>query len=321
MSGRVFRPGYWSGNMKDGTRGLSAPLRVYWVVAPAVTGGMEATLAVKTASELNSLKVFFVTLRLSEGQRTDLADIIAAMKPAVRVVVSVAEASAFPDVETLSGADGLDLMPADEEDLHKLIGIAMKVRGTGKPLSVSVVPAKDNLDFVDLVLAESDKAGIRVFNLPNPDVTAPGAVPGRFVLDDVARNGLKEIIERRLGPLGESARLNVHDLFLHRELKLPGLGGRIEYAGCQAGDAIAFIDRSGVVYPCSSWPEPLGRLSEKGFAEIWSGEERRALRDKAHNLPAECVDCPDSSDCKGGCIGMAAALGRIGGRDPGCSRR
>jgi len=307
--------------MKDGTRGLSAPLRVYWVVVPPASGGIDGPLALITAAELGALKVFFVTLRLCEGQRPDLADIIAAMKPAVRVVVSVAGASAFPDEEALSRSDALDLMPADEKSLYELIDIAEKVCRTGKPLSASVVPAKDNLEFVELVLSESVKAGIRVFNLPNPDVTGPGSAPGRFVLDAAARSGLRQIIERVLGPLGEAVKLNVHDLFLHRELKLPGLGERIEYAGCQAGDAIAFIDRSGVVYPCSSWPEPLGRLGESGFAEIWAGEARRELRDTAHKLPVDCAECPESADCKGGCIGMAYALGRKGGRDPGCSRR
>jgi GeoRSP system SPASM domain protein len=306
--------------MKGMARGLSAPLRVYWAVAPAAQGGMDGPLAARTAGELNSLKVFFVTLRLCKGQRPDLADMIAALKPAVRVVVSVADTSAFPDDVSLSRADVLDLMPADADGLHELLGLTAGLYGTGKQLSLSVVPARDNLDFIELSLDESVRAGIRVFNLPNPDVTGPGAIPGRFVLDAASRSGLKDIIERSLGPLGDSVKLNVHDLFLHKELNLPGLGGRIEYAGCQAGDAIAYIDVSGVVYPCSSWPEPLGRLGESSFAEIWSGDARRNLREKAQKLPEECVSCAEQADCKGGCIGMAAALGRSGGRDPGCSR-
>ncbi len=306
--------------MKDKTKMLSAPLRVYWSLLPESSGGLAGECAVNVAAELKGLKVFFVTLRLSQGRRPDLPDIIAALKPGVMVTVSVADEASFPEGAEFPSVDGLDLMPADEAGLAGLLRLAAALGEKRPPVSVSLVPAKDNAGFIDEALSMSLKAGVRTFNLPNPDMTRSGEDAGIYALDSGARRELKRVIEGRLGPLGAEARLSVHDLFLHRDLGLPGLGARVEYAGCQAGDAIGFIDGGGVVYPCSSWPEPLGRLGACSFAEIWASESRHALRDTVHTLPADCEGCGEALDCKGGCLGLAQALGNPGGRDPGCER-
>lgn len=310
----------WSRAMKDKPKTLSAPLRVYWSLVPEGWEGLAGECAVNAAGELKRLKVFFVTLRLSLGRRPDLPDIVASLKPSVVVTVSVADEASFPDETDLSAADGLDLMPKDGAALAGLLRLSSALGERRAPVSVSLVPAKDNAGFIDEALSMALEAGVRAFNLPNPDLTGNGTADRAFALDGGARRELKKIIEGRLGPLGDKVRLSVHDLFLHRELGLPGLGARIEYAGCQAGDAIGFIDREGLVYPCSTWPEPLGRLGACGFAEIWASEARHALRETAHTLPEDCAGCGEAPDCKGGCIGMAYALGEPGGRDPGCER-
>lgn len=297
---------------------LSAPLRVYWALAPADHAGLSPGLAGDVASELAGLKVFFVTLRLVSGPRDDLREIIGRLKKGgVRVTVSFSGASCFSGFDDVSAADGIDLSPPDTDALEGLLEAAASVP-KGKPLSVSVVPEKGNIDAVAKIIARSLDAGVRVFGLPNPDLVSEPVDADRFVLDDADRGILKEEIETLLVPYGKEVKLSVHDLFLHKSLELPGLGAVVEYAGCQAGDAIAFIDHIGLVYPCSTWPEPLGRLGPCSFREIWASESRSMMRELVGSIPGDCADCPDSRVCKGGCAGLASAMGRPGGRDPGC---
>lgn len=302
------------------TKTLSAPLRVYWSVAPEELGGISGELAAKVAAELASLKVFFVTFRLASGPRADLSRLVESLKKGgTRVTVSLRNAGCFSGHDALAGVDAVDLSPENMPELEGLLSLFGDGR-TGKPLSVSVVPARDNVELVAEVIRRSLTAGITVFGLPNPDVVSEGSHAGRFVLDDADRQRLRESIEPMLKAEGERVKLSVHDLFLHTSLTLPGLGAVTQYAGCQAGDAMAFIGETGLVYPCSTWPEPLGRLNACTFKEIWSSESRIVMREMVGELPADCADCPEGKICKGGCAGLAYAVGNPGGKDPGCCR-
>ncbi|HEX9861006.1 MAG TPA: radical SAM protein [Nitrospirota bacterium] len=297
---------------------LSAPLRVYWALAPADHAGLSPGLALDAASELAGLKVFFVTLRLLSGPRDDLREIVGRLKKGgVRVTVSFSGVSCFSGFDDVSGADGIDLSPADPDALDGLLKVLASAP-KGKPLSVSVVPERGNIDAVARIIARSLDAGIRVFAFPNPDLVSEHVDADRFVLDDADRGRLKAEVETLLVPYGKDVKLSVHDLFLHKSLELPGLGAVVEYAGCQAGDAIAFIDHAGLVYPCSTWPEPLGRLGPCTFRDVWSSESRSMMREAVSRVPDGCAGCPEARVCKGGCAGLAFAMGRPGGRDPGC---
>lgn len=300
---------------------LSAPLRVYWALIPEGLGGLPSALAYDTASELASLKVFFVTLRFSSGARGDVPEIIGRLKKGgVRVTVSYMDAESFAGYEDISGADGLDIMPDGVNGLDGLLDIASGAPA-GKTVSVSFVPARDNLGAAGEIIGRSLTAGIRAFNLPNPDVVTAGVDASRFVLGQPDREALKSVLEGLLVPFGKDVRLSVHDLFLHEALDLPGLGPVVEYAGCQAGDALAFIEGTGLVYPCSTWPEPLGKLGTCSFREVWSSEWRMVMRETVAGLPDECAGCGEAKRCKGGCAGLAFATGRYGGKDPGCGRQ
>ena len=309
--------------MNNTGKKLSAPLRVYWDLAGATAGGLDETKSVAVARELASLKVFFAVLKLSHGPVSGLAGIIKALKEGgVRVTLSVSTPESFPGRDAVSLSDGLDLSPNDAQSLKYLINKVDAADMKEKGVSVSVVPEAGGAGLINEMFTIAADAGIRVFSLPNPDLVVGKGRERMFVLDDEDRALVKEAVEEVLKPLGDKARLFVHDLFLHRSIGLPSLAGLVEYAGCQAGDAIAYIDRTGVVYPCSSLPKPLGNLGVCTLKEIWSGMERADIRARIMETPkgdAGCAGCAELAVCKGGCRGLAFAVSGLDSRDPGCS--
>ncbi|MBI5191293.1 MAG: SPASM domain-containing protein [Nitrospirae bacterium] len=300
-------------------KSLSAPLRVYWDIAPEKSGGLAAARAMTLAEELAALKVFFVTLGLTGGRRDDTAGVIAALKKGgSRVTVSVPDVETFPGWDAVTGISALDLRPSDAGMLGRLLDEVASSSPKPVEVAVSVVPSRTNTELMLEIFSLAVSRGIRIFNLPNPPITGGGAE--EYVLGANERAALKAGLERLLAPLGKDVRLGVHDLFLHQTLALPGLGGRIEYAGCQAGDAIAYIGADGMLYPCASWPTPMGDLKVTPFRDIWSDESRQRLRESLSAAPEDCAACEEAAVCKGGCRGLALALTGRDGRDPGCDR-
>lgn len=296
---------------------LSAPLRVYWDLCPETVGGISASDAEAIAGQLASLRVFFVTIRLLEGKRDGLGIVLNILKSGgAMVVVSVASPESMPEKDVLAIAAGLDLYVSDTGSLGRML--ERLPLPEGMPLSVSMVPDSSNLtEIVEVVKAALD-AGIKTFYLINPDLVNGEGDAAAYALSAAQRAEFKAGIEGVLKPLGQDVRLFVHDLFLHKSLDLPGLGGRIEYAGCQAGDAIAYIDKKGLVYPCATLAEPLGDLTKDTLKEVWGSGHRRMLRERLVAAPGECAPCKDVDDCKGGCRGLAWATGEQDSKDPNC---
>lgn len=305
---------------KAANRTLSAPLRVFWDIA-AVPDEASRGPAERVARELASLKVFFVTLRLVDGRRDDLGDILGLLKAGgTRVTVSISGTDSLPGPDALKAADAVDLSPADAAGLGALLERINKEAPAGKPMSVSVVPSKANTGALLEMISDALGAGIRTFNLINPGLVYDCRRAPEFVLGERERKKLARGLESLLMPFGDAVKLFVHDLFLHRELELPGLPARIEYAGCQAGEAIMYIDRNFTVYPCSTMPVALGSLLGGTVKDIWSSEGRRLLRERVEKLPEQCAGCPEAEDCKGGCRGLAWEVGGAGCMDPGCGK-
>ena len=296
-------------------RPLSAPFRVYWDVAPEEGGGVSQEVAGKTAAELAALKVFFVTLALSGQPREDLAGIIGLLKKGgSRVTLSIGRPEAIPDAAVLELADGVDVRPEDEGLLDSLLSAVP----AGKQATLTLTPERGGAEAAGSMIKAALDAGVRTFSLANPNIVYDREGAPRYALGAADRKAYTDVLEGLLGTLDSGVRLFVHDLFLHRTLNLPCLGGRIEYAGCQAGDAIAYIDRSGTVYPCATFPVPLGEIGGSTVKEIWASAERLKLREKVVSAPGECAGCGEIADCKGGCRGFAWAVAGPEGKDPNC---
>jgi len=75
-----------------------------------------------------------------------------------------------------------------------------------------------------------------------------------------------------------------------------GLGNK----SCAAADGLVHVNPKGEILPCSSWPESLGSLLERSFAEIWFSERAASLKNKRF-APAACGGCASFSACQGAC--------------------
>ena len=323
---------------------LSAPVRVLWELDP--DRGISEERALQTAEELIALKVFYVTIRPAVGKSASLAaGIINPPAPFTHITLSIASPEAFPGWDKTAGIRALDLYNFPGRCLQESTTI-FENAPAGVALSVTVVPEKGKLDGLLETIREGLALGIKIFSLANPElvqgannVPSPPAGeggakrreragrhsrengnPATFILDKSDREYLKHGLDALLTPHGNKVRLLVHDLFLHEALELPGLG-RTEYAGCQAGDAIAFIAADGTVYPCATFPFPLGNLKDENLKDIWSGAARRKLRAEIEALPDICAACGLSATCMGACRGLAFASGGLGLPDPSCGIR
>jgi len=105
--------------------------------------------------------------------------------------------------------------------------------------------------------------------------------------------------------------LRVHHYGLWQALRAAGVNPQGEEspgAGCQAGNALAYIDPAGILYPCASLPVPLARVGVGAIAESWSGPGLAALRENIARLPDACATCALEPTCRGGCRGWAQYL-------------
>ncbi len=297
---------------------LSAPVRVLWELD--LDRSISVERALQAAKELIALKVFYVTIRPAEGQSARLAaEIIEKSARFAHTTLSIASPDAFPGWDKAAGIKTLDLYNPPAGCLLESTAI-FENAPAGVALSVTAIPEKGKLDDLLETIREGLAVGIRIFSLANPDiVNIGGGERARFILDKSDREYLKRGLEAMPALRGDKVKLLVHDLFLHEALELPGLG-RTEYAGCQAGDAIAFIAADGTVYPCATFPFPLGNLKDDSLKDIWSGRARRKLRAEIAALPDVCAACELSARCMGACRGLAFACGGLGLPDPSCGR-
>jgi radical SAM protein with 4Fe4S-binding SPASM domain len=75
-----------------------------------------------------------------------------------------------------------------------------------------------------------------------------------------------------------------------------GLGNK----SCAAVDGLLSVSPSGLVLPCSSWPEPIGDLLRQPFESIWFSERARYFKEKRF-APGECAGCDRFTACQSAC--------------------
>jgi radical SAM protein with 4Fe4S-binding SPASM domain len=75
-----------------------------------------------------------------------------------------------------------------------------------------------------------------------------------------------------------------------------GLGNK----SCAALDGLIHVNPWGEVLPCSSWPEPLGSLLDRPFADTWFSGRSSYFKNKEF-APASCKGCASFVACQGAC--------------------
>ena len=168
--------------------------------------------------------------------------------------------------------------------------------------AVSFTPEEGTIHLLPEVLSEFARSGAGELHLPNVNAVRALAARGHV---PVPRSGqfrdVAEVLRVRPTPLG-GKRLVVHDFFLYRTLREvyaqdPGI--RIEFPGCRAGSALAYVDWEGNVYPCDSIPILLGNLLSGPFERIWRSPQRLRVVEAIQSVPADCDTCMEHSGCRG----------------------
>ncbi len=163
-----------------------------------------------------------------------------------------------------------------------------------------------------LELAARHGCSVTLPNRPADVITSEGeeAFPDPGELGD----GLLEMVKTAAAAL-EPVNIRVHDFILTQALGTESM----EPSGCEAANAIAFIDEKGVVYPCETLMVPLGDLCREGLAAIWASPLRERVRSDVGKMPGVCAQCPDLAMCRGGCRGAVYHLkGHYTAPDPMC---
>jgi GeoRSP system SPASM domain protein len=171
-------------------------------------------------------------------------------------------------------------------------------------------------EFADLVplleLAAEHGCSVTLPNRPAGVITSEDvlAFPDPSELD----SALVKEIKTAAAPF-EPGRIRVHDFILTRVLEIGGT----ELSGCEAANAVAYIDDGGTVYPCETLMVAMGNLQREDLYSIWNSPVRERIRRDVRKMPGVCLECPELAMCRGGCRGAVYHLkGHYGDVDPLC---
>ncbi len=173
--------------------------------------------------------------------------------------------------------------------------------------AISFPADEENLADLPDILEAFAESGMRTLHLPNINAVRALAsrghvpIPGNAGLKDAARS----IAALRVSLKGK--KLVVHDYFLWKILRdaFPEeAGGRVEFSGCQAASALAYVDWDGNVYPCDSLPIRLGNLQEATLEKIWNAPARLRIFDAIRSMLTCTASCDRREDCLSGCRGL-----------------
>jgi radical SAM protein with 4Fe4S-binding SPASM domain len=188
--------------------------------------------------------------------------------------------------------------------------------------AISFAPDDGSVEELPEVVAEFAESGLAELHLTNVNAVRAAAERGHVPVPGIGklRDAVAAVVSRGLSLSGK--RLVVHDYFLWKAFSeiFPGAAGdRVEFAGCQAGTALAYVDWDGNVYPCDSLPIRLGNLENAPFEEVWASPVRARIVEAVHASPSTCDGCGEYRGCLGGCRGMGyLSSGSLDARDPAC---
>lgn len=291
---------------------LDAPLRVTWDIPADPNRGLTPAQLAQIGDRMVEAGIFFVIL---EGKPLDHPGILPLLqrldgKCQLALVTdgSPSQQQLYPQLPQnlilmLDGAAAVRDNRLDEELLAHLVAC---IREQGREVVLLWVPRQNQLQLLPEFIRFCLCHRVRRFKLPNQNIDANPE------LDWVERlprcsdlEQLRLVLEQQGVPDAEELQLEVHDLFLWELLQPLSGGQRSEYGGCQAGNSLGHINPVGELYPCSSWPEPLGSLLDQNLFDLWLTPRRFTIREEIGEVPAGCEDCRDYPTCFGGCRGLS----------------
>lgn len=221
------------------------------------------------------------------------------------------------------GAAGAVAGPAGIETSWRLSSPDDFARLPEGAAAASFVPDGDSIGMLPAMLEAFARSGATTLHLPNVNAVRAMAENGRVPVPLPAQYEAFDDSPVLAGIDLSKRTLVVHDYFLWRILarRFPGaVGERLEFGGCQAGGALAYIDPCGDLYPCDALPVKIGSLAgDSSFQALWDAPARLALLESVRAAPPGCEGCEALPACRAGCRGMAhAATGTLESPDPAC---
>lgn len=303
---------------------LDTPLRLTWDLH-GPNGAMPGNLALLVAEQVVQAQLFYVTLEQQPLRHPEYSSISSSLiAGGCQLLTSCSgteeELSVLP---LLPGMNGLLLqidafITEEGPDYNSVDDVLQRCRDAGVEPGLSLIPKRSNIKFILSLVNFCSSRNITRFKLPNYRID-----------DNFSRLRAAEILQpedvealhnlsREFSMPDNRLQLEIHDLFLWEILTPDAQSTRSEYGGCQAGNSLAHVDSQGAVFPCMSWPQPLGNLKEQSLQEIWQSSGRHEIRREIASVPSGCMGCRDYPICFGGCRGLSSTLKIAGGRDAMC---
>lgn len=290
---------------------LDTPLRITWDLCPSGQPLLTNDQLQQIANRLLDAGIFFLLLDARPLLHPGLGTVLNCLSDGgCQASLVLGDAAAeWRQLETLDRKINLfvdaGLWLGKPDGLAQLETLFERMTANGRRASMLWVPAAGQLHNLHSLLELCERQNIPRFKLPNRKIGAnpePVETAGLLQSSDIVQ--LAQMLKKRPLVKGNTA-LEVHDLFLWELLFPQGGGERSEYGGCQAGNSLGHITVNGDVWPCSSWPQPLGNLLQQELAAIWDSTARYRVRTEIAAEPADCAGCRDYQICFGGCRGLA----------------
>ncbi len=111
-------------------------------------------------------------------------------------------------------------------------------------------------------------------------------------------------------------KITIHDPFLWRAF-FPSV--EFPDGGCQAANTMLYIPPNCDVYPCPTMPVKIGNLQQMSLKDVITSDLKKQIRKSILAMPADCKNCEERKQCKGGCRGRAyAVIKSFDANDPAC---
>ncbi len=306
---------------------LDAPLRVYWEINYGNSTG-EARL---TQAELLNVADIIIAGRpfyLNLGEdilNYNRLDELLGRFSGKGIQVSLSSSTLIDDAESISFLKKhkldflelkldphIDAINSDPGYLKKIATTLKVYSSITKKVCPSLMINADNYTMLPEIMDFLAEQGIKYFKMPNTVINESTLDKLKNTLlraDDIMR--LKEILRDKVADYKSNIHFFIHDLFIFKiffpteeESKL-----RAEYGGCQAGNALSYIDQSADLYFCSALHVSFGNLLADDIKMLFKSDKRNEVKQLIdEDFPEKCTSCLDFKECRGGCRGVVYHL-------------
>jgi GeoRSP system SPASM domain protein len=281
---------------------LAKPITVYWDLPSCLK---DEAFPKRICGDILTLHPLMLQLHLADSTLDDSVVDVLKTFAGSQIAVSLTAPLACLAGNTRSLLAGLQLkeLLLTSENISDVLDAATKLSDMrahipeGTLLGLSIGITNDNWKELPSVVAFCRANGLKRLVLPMQrlyDDETP------FML---SRTGQKEL-QAALATVGgiEDITLTIHDPFVWKAFN-PGIP--FPQGGCQAANTMIAISGRGDVYPCPSLPVKLGTIGAATLKEIVASPVKKDFRRSLLEIPADCSQCAELRECRGGCRGRA----------------